>query len=509
MAKKQLNEVDWVPMPTRSMHPARRSHTESARRMSSSISESVAAVVFVINALVLGLVRVNDAWRSGVFCLCLGILCLVLVRRMARSLRDNRLRRLSLVFAVKLAVGTTLLLYCWAPDLPTATPWRGFDPMRYYWAGQRLLEGGFHPDSVAQESMINRGVVYWVAFAFLLLGTNPIAPFLANCLLTLLASIMLISTAYAEKTTRARWDWKLGLWMLIPQFVWYDVQSGRDTLTANGVVLAVCAFVLVSRRGGTSTALLGLFGICVIGFIRCQMLPAVFLIVIMLQVMKVWRVRRRRLLAVVIVVVIAVVGLTPSLFARVIGGRGFSGWNEEFRRLDIEADRTYLVLEKHQEDFSESSIGRLLIPPNTYAIPFYLPVRAVSYLVIPLPGSLVGLFSPAVLDWSWMNRLSATMTSLLCIACTPYLLGAVHLAIKAKPGTRTFVIPLAILLVTIAGATVILHVRYRVVAIPWLAASAWIGALENPQRLRVYLAHVLSASFSIALLYYLFKMGGV
>ena len=114
----------------------------------------------------------------------------------------------------------------------------GYDPQRYYFDAKTLIEGGFDSEIARAINIDYTGIVYYYGVLFALLGQNPVIPALVNAFITLLATLLLVRVGYQIKRERGPHDWRLGLGMVLPEVLWFDTITARETLVMSLYLIA-------------------------------------------------------------------------------------------------------------------------------------------------------------------------------------------------------------------------------------------------------------------------------
>ena len=164
-----------------------------------------------------------------------------LCHRTKEVLADPNLKILGTFWLVKVGMTLFLLYAGWIPYFRSAaSPAWGCDPQRYFQNAAELIGNGW--TSVGNNNY--QGILYYYAGIFYLFGYNPVIPALINAYVTLLGTLFLIRCAYSFAPERTPKDWLLAGLLLIPEVLWYDVMTSRETLMA---VLIIVATLSVGR----------------------------------------------------------------------------------------------------------------------------------------------------------------------------------------------------------------------------------------------------------------------
>lgn len=396
---------------------------------------------------------------------------LLLIARLQHQLADRQLQRLGYIWLAKLGLLLFLLYVGWMPSLPATDVTNAFDPQRYYFQAQAVVENNWSADFIGLNY---KGILYYYGFLFYLVGHNPVVPALVNAFTTLLATLFLVRTGYAIKTERRPNDWTLGFAMLLPEVVWYDVMTSRETVMMallTILLLAAGGYWAANRSLGVPQAILLVAGTGLgVGLIRTSMLlPAVGIIALLFLLLR--PAGRRTAAGVLLFSFMVFVLLVSPRLNESLGSTDFSfgGLVERVasgsRSL---ADFTW----------SEQSFGRLLIPDNmAEAVVFAFP-RAALYMVSPLPRlgfSGAGLLQGSLDDWL---AFIPTLSSLLNIALLPLAVASLVQTVSHREQHRAyfvFHVSFWLLFLAIAGGNYIIHERYRVMASLLFWGCIWLG----------------------------------
>jgi hypothetical protein len=394
------------------------------------------------------------------------------------SLNDPSLRVLGYFWLIKLGATLFLLYVAWIPQLDpaSATMW-GYDPQRYYLQAQELLANDWRPDFVSLNYV---GILYYYAAIFFMFGENPVIPALINSLVTLVATVYIVRVGYEIKGARHPWDWTLSLALLLPEIVWFDVMTSRETLVA---ALLVVSLLTAGRYLAGTTALssfrvLGVITLCAltIGAVRTSMLLPLIggtgVMVVLVHPRGRSDLKRRT-------------GLVLASFAIILAGPLIAGYVGGYN-FDVAATLGTAVSAKDNValtadvEWSTNSIGMLFMPQGILQALLFLPARMVLYLVTPLPKIGIPLFDLFRGSWGAWETLLALMSATLNVVAMPFVLASLGHTIKHRKANNAPLIlhvSFWVTFVAIAGGNLIIHPRYRVMASLLLWGCAWLGAL--------------------------------
>lgn len=389
-----------------------------------------------------------------------------------QELGDSKLRLLVTFWLVKLCLTLFLLYAGWIPQLdPSSINW-GYDPQRFYQDAWDLIENGWNP--VAGSNY--QGIVFYYGAIFYLFGHNPVIPALINAFVTLLGTCYLIRLAYEFKGEQGPRDWTLSYLLLIPEVLWYDVLTCRESLMAVlilvGALTAGRYIVRSSRVSLGSTLLITGSSLVAILFVRTTMAISVVatmaLMAISLRPRKGSGTLQNGL---VIIIGIALLAAGP-LVQQLAGGSEFDYLQKISSLQSFEGNIAV------QMEWSDTSIGLLFTPNNAWQSFLYLPPRMLLYLAAPLPNVAVSVPQLIAGDWTAWQHLMTMPTSVLNLLVLPYAMAGFALAFKRRreqPAPLVLHFTFWVTFVAISGGNIIIQERYRVMMTLLLFACAWIG----------------------------------
>lgn len=389
-----------------------------------------------------------------------------------RSVADPKLRMLGSFWLIKLAVTLVLLYAGWIPQLdPGSASW-GYDPQRYYLDSWDLIRNDWVPTS----SLNYQGILYYYAAIFSIIGYNPVIPALINALITTMGTLLLIRCAYAFAPIRTAKDWRIAGLLLIPEVLWYDVMTSRETLMAILIIVAVLVagryVVGMNRVKFTDTlAILSIASVGILAVRTTMIIPVVVSIAAMALLLK----SRRKMGSMfkVILVWLAIGALSAGpLIQQVTGGDDV----DYLKTLDsIQSFENNVAAEM---EWGDASIGLLLAPNNLWQSVAFLPPRMVLYLTAPLPKIDVSIRELLTGSWSEWQRIMTLPTAALILLGFPYVLAGTAQAWRdRRQFPSALIIPIAfwVTFAAVAGGNIIIHERYRLMFTLLLFACMWLG----------------------------------
>ncbi len=399
-----------------------------------------------------------------------------LIRRLSRQLGDPHLQNLGYVFLGKLLLVLVLLYAGWIPYLHQSSAAFGYDPQRYYFEAQELAASGF--DRAVLPPLNHTGILFYYGFFFAVVSHNPVVPALVNTFVTLLATLLVVRVGYQLRGRPGPRDWMLGLYMVIPEVVWYDTISSRETLVTS--LIAICLlsqarYCLSRPQEGIRFRDLApvLPAFVLLGLVRLPMLLPTALSMLLLFALFKMAARHRVVMLVLVGLVVGAVLIEPIL-AENLGSLDVG----YLSRLQF-ADQAEIVL--YDMEWSERSVGRLLVASTPAQALLLAPARMLLYLSAPLPSvpvSREGLADGYWLDW---QGLAAVLSSLGYALLFPLALAsgieAVRQSFRNRQSAPALVLhlPFWITLAAIAIGIQFVHERYRIMALPFLVGCIWLG----------------------------------
>ena len=402
---------------------------------------------------------------------------LILAKKTAITLGDYKLNILGTFWLLKVFATILLLFLGWIPDLDysTSTAW-GYDPQRYYKYTADLIENDWIPNF----GLNYMGVIYYYAAIFSIFGYSPLIASLVNIFVTLLGILFLIRCLYAFIPIRSSKDWSISFLLLIPEVLWYDVMTSRETLLAF-LILTVSLIIgrkILAYKGEIfdSWFIAGLISLAILSVRATMIIPVLFGAILMFLILS----KRSKLsfssrYSTFIV-------LTGSVFIAVIAGpviQAFLGTST----FNFASQITSLLSANENiasdiDGWSDRSIGLLLMPEGPVQALLFLPFRMILYLAAPLPNISVTILGLLTGSFSAWQNLMTIPTSLLMIILFPYVLTGSSLSWKMRakiPGMIIIPIVLWVTMAAVAGGNLIIHERYRLMFTLLFFAVAWIG----------------------------------
>ncbi len=394
---------------------------------------------------------------------------------------DPRLHVLGYFWLIKLGLTLFILYAGWIPQLDrsTSTMW-GYDPQRYYAEAWELIQNDWSPDFLSLNYV---GVLFYYAAIFRVLGHNPVIPALINCFITLLGSLYLIRVCYELRSRPEPRDWWLGWVLLLPELLWFDALTSRETLMGALLVVSLLTIAVYFARARLNLATV--FAICgpcalAIAAVRTSMLlPIVAAVVVMALFVR--QSKRGQFASKFLLAAGAGVLLVAApVLANLMGAYDF-----DLQRLFQAATAASMIAESADFEWSNNSIGLLLVPEGPLqAILFLLP-RMLVNLVVPLSTRGVSLDALVAGNWSEWQWFLCSISALINVLAMPFVLASLVAAIrnrKSNPGPLAIHICFWLAFMAVAGGNLIIVERYRVMVTPLFWACAWLGSSSDARK---------------------------
>lgn len=425
-----------------------------------------------------------------------------LSNRTANYLGDRRLRILSTFWLIKIIATLFLLFVGWMPQLDPSSPLWGYDPQRYYQYGWDLVQRGWNPFGLEQNY---QGIIFYYGAIFFIFGHNPVNPALINAFVTLLGTLFLIRCIYEFMPNRMPADWRIAYLLLIPEVLWFDVITSRETLMGVLIIIATLTAgrYLVSKGCAslkTSVALVGIALVAIATVRTTMVIPVLAAIIFMAMLFK-----SQGLMSLIIKILLVLLGVGALMGGPIIQ-RMMGGYD-----IDLSAIPTRLLGHegiRAEDEWGDKSIGLLLMPSGPLQSLAYTFPRMILYLAAPLPRfdnlSLLDLYLGS---WSAWQHLMTITTSLMMVFIFPYVLSASEMAWRGrKINPAALIIPISFWLnfAVIAGGVTIIQERYRVMITLLLFACAWIGYTRSPQKINRRWVRLWFTIILVVIVFYLY-----
>lgn len=387
----------------------------------------------------------------------------------------QKIKSLRLAWLLKIYFSLFLLYWGWMPELYqlNSSDW-GYDPQRYYFQAHELIENDWTPDFTSLNYF---GILYYYAIIYKLIGFNPIVPALVNMFVTLLATLQIIKFCAKNKLVASEKLWRAAVIILVPEVLWYDILTSRETLVAALLINAEIFFgnyFLNSNNKVKLTEWVEFFAcVVMIVAVRTSMIIPLIMSFILMAIAFGGYEKTGKYKIIFYIALSILLIYVSSLASELFGGYGFNVF-EILTSFANSSDNLATDL----DNWTDNSIGKLLFPNNLFQAILYIIPRALIYLIAPLPT--IGFDIEKMISGSWVawQALLTALTSILNLLLIPYVVSLLTYTIK----TRRINAPLLILnvaflsnILVIAGGNLIIHERYRLMTIVLFYALAWIS----------------------------------
>jgi hypothetical protein len=434
-----------------------------------------------LSFLIVGASEVNYLLNTLLLLIAISVAGIWLSNQTAHRLGDRKLKVLGSFWLIKV-IATLLLLYLgWMPQLdPTASSSWGYDPQRYYQYSWDLVQQGWNPVGLEQNY---QGIMYYYGAVFAVLGRNPVIPALINAFVTLFGTLFLIRCGYQFMPNRTPADWRIAYLLLIPEVLWYDVMTSRETLMAIMIIVVTLAagrYLVGAGRASLKTTLILVVGsLAAILALRTTMVIPVLVAIVTMSMLLRSRNAMGPFVKAALIALVAAGLMAGPMVQQITGG------------YDIDYSATLDRIQGGQgirgdDEWKSRSIGLLLMPSGVLQSVAFTPPRMILYMATPLPRIEVSLLDLLSGSWSAWQRLMTLPTSLMMLLAFPYVLAGTTMAWRLrKIYPALLIIPIAFWanFIAIAGGNTIIHERYRLMATLLLFACAWIGYTRCPPKM--------------------------
>ena len=397
------------------------------------------------------------------------------IRKLTAVCNDANLSALEYFWLIKLLLSMILVAVVWAPEIYSAGDLiLTYDPIRYFYQSLALVKNGwqFH------GGINSTGILYYYGVIFFILGHNPFISALVNILVTLLVITVTIYWMYGFVQKSLGKKYKLIYLILIPDFLWFDCLTSRESIAAWLILLIVISTGELFYRNHSPVKKIILLILCILAMgllflVRSTMLlPIALLLIITILFLPLPKRLSLFTKAFIILAILVTLGLRPMMLAKT--GSLTLGWLGTLNTL-THVDRN---VPASTAAWGDRSIGKLLTPTSIEKAALFLPVRMFVYLVAPLPNIPISDQMLKMNNYGlWQNGLSV-LTGLLCIILFPLSLVSFIYSLKSRyenPLQLHIHIAFWLVWATIAGGNLIIQERYRVMMLPLFFITVWLG----------------------------------
>lgn len=396
--------------------------------------------------------------------------------------RDPKLSVLELIWLVKIPLTLVLIIGGWLKDISLPENlFFAYDPKGYFYNAMLLVENGWKPT----VGLNSTGILYYYGFIFFIISHNPFAPALINIFISLAVILFTIRSLYVNQKLNSRY-WTICSLLVIPELLWFDAITAREGICTAMILLAVVSLRnLFYSKSSLSyqiifAGLAALSSLMVLLLRGPLILPIALLVVIALFFLRSSLKHRFVVMVTVSFIAIGFVALRPTILVKTMSVP--SSWGATLQTLTA-FDNNYAAKDS---SWSNSSIGRLIAPNNIYQAIAFIPPRMFVYLVAPLPNIPINMKLIHENRYSLWQNICAVLTGAIEIALFPFCLTGLLLAIKARrddPASLFMHLSFWLVWAAIAGGNMIILERYRLMMVPLLFISAWLGYISGNTRL--------------------------
>jgi hypothetical protein len=404
------------------------------------------------------------------------------IRKLTAVCNDADLSSLEYLWLIKLLLSMVLVAVVWVPEIYGAGDLLlTYDPIRYFYQSLALVKN----DWQFNGGINSTGILYYYGIIFFIFGHNPFIAALANILVTLSVTTIAIYWIYSFLPKASNKKYKLIYLILIPDFLWFDCLTSRESIAAWLILLIIITTGELFYRKHTPVKTVIFLTVCTLAvgllfLVRSTMLlPIALLITITILFMPLPKALSLFTKALVILAILVCLALRPMMLAKT--GSLTLGWVDTLNTL-THVDRN---VPANAAAWGDRSIGRLLTPTSIEKAILFVPIRMFVYLVAPLPNIPISDQMLKTNNYGfWQNGLSV-ITGLLCIILFPLSLVSFIYSLKTRyENPLQLHIQLAFWLVwaTIAGGNLIIQERYRVMMLPLFFITVWLGYINNDRK---------------------------
>jgi len=409
------------------------------------------------------------------------IIGLILCERLRVFLNDSNLKILGYFWLIKLTLTFVLLFAGWIPQLIPSSIELGYDPQRYYFQSQEFIDNNW----ILIVGLNYAGIIYFYGAIFAIFGHNPVIPVLINSFVTLVASLFLIKVGYWIKNNIERRDWNIAWVLLLPEILWFDVMTSRETILGALIVFSLLTTGIYFLRNTEISLIRELIvvGLCLIAIaaIRTSMLIPVLASMFLMMFLIKQQGETKTSKKIIPIIFILLFLLAGPIFSVFLGSSEF----DIFNSLQTATSTSQNVATDLYAG-SQNSIGMLLFPEGIIQSILFLPPRMILYIVAPLPNISVSLTDLWEGSWlAWQKSLTL-LSSLINILVMPYVLASLIQSVKNRrinSAPLIFNISYWVTFIAISGGNLIIHERYRVMSTILLFGCAWLGARTCSRKL--------------------------
>lgn len=446
----------------------------------SPMQAGLLSLLLLVGVLLMGITVDVELLNTLLIFITLTVFGLWLCYRARIDLGDPKLNILSTFWLLKLIITIFLLYAGWIPQLdPSSGSW-GYDPQRFYIDAWDIVENGWKPLAPS----IYQGIIYYYGAIFYLFGHNPVIPALINAFVTLLGCLFLIRCVYSFVPVHTAKDWTIAGLLLVPEVLWYDVMTSRETLMAMVIIIAALSVgrYLVSVKNVSFAKTLLLAGTALFAILAIRSSMAIPFLASIGAMLLLHSKRKVGPWAKLLLLGLAIAGMSVGTLIQNLTGGSAEGYLAQLERalsLNISA------ASQGEWGWSKNSIGLLIKPNNAVQALLFLPPRMVLYLAAPLPNVAVSLTELISGSWYAWQNLMTLPTSAMMLLGFPYVLAGTAQSWRKRcqlPALLVTPITFWCTFIAVAGGNIIIHERYRLMFTLLIFACMWFGYTRCSRR---------------------------
>jgi hypothetical protein len=397
---------------------------------------------------------------------------------------DLNLRLIPFFWLIKILITFFLLIKGWIPDLSESTnPNWGYDPQRYYSQSKELIDNNW----IFLGGLNYIGILYYYGIIFFIFGHNPFAPAFLNCFFSLIAIILIIKLVYSLTFNPPKNYWKLAFLLLIPELLWFDVITSRESFIQFLIIISITLFIKLQKFNNNiinkvKYSILIFISIILIGAIRTSMLLPVFVtfIIFLIYFNKLKIIKNLFFYLPLLFTVILLFIYLNNLFQ-------FSSFDINSSLSEIGNSENNIA--NNGIEYSNNSISQLLFPSNWFQAIVFVPFRIILYIISPLPAIGISFYGLIIGDSFSYQNLLVIPSSILNILYFPSIIALTVNSYKKNININYlyFTIPFWILIISISGGNLIIHERYRLMcSIFFMTCGILSHSILSKSHIRIY-----------------------
>lgn len=392
----------------------------------------------------------------------------------------------------------------WKTSLFTSSFVEGYDPARYYYMANTLIDNHFIPSA---GSLNYYGIVYWYAILFVLFGRNPISVIIVNSVMSIVSAGFIVDLydRCSKSDYNRKENYKKKIFLLycfFPEILWFDSLSSRETVCLMLLLVIVRdAYILFFDKNNASQKYIWIVLLCLflLGIIRTSMLVVALAILGIFAFLTTGR---------VYIKILMVVGF---MFAFVFIFL-FSSFTASSSVNLLNAFSTVISSNSGEGgQWSANSIGRLLVADNKIKLLYIWPFRIIAYLVLPLPNIRIHIWDLLSHNYAAYQDIFQALSSIVYLMGLPSIISEMislpNKNIKKNKDRCIMDLITFVIIFSVACGTMILHIRYRIVAVPFIILSIFLGKETLASNRKVITFFLIFSSVPLGSFYVLYKFG--